>query len=96
MCLDPPRSAWLIGRLSFPGKQLAVKTILTNMPEACFEAVVRFVSEVTWEGSPWSDDSLSNKRIYPGYVYKHSKPGWSDFTEFNTRGFLWHSMCVRA
>ena len=49
------------------GKAQALKNVLDMMPQEVFtEVVVRAVSEMGWEKSPWSDDAFSNKRIYPG------------------------------
>ena len=49
------------------GKAQALKNVLDLMPQDVFtEIVVRAVSEMGWENSPWSDDAFSNKHIYPG------------------------------
>ena len=51
------------------GKAQALKNVLDLMPQEVFtEIVVRAVSEMGWENSPWSDDAFSNKRIYPGAI----------------------------
>ena len=52
--------------------------ILVNMPEEVFQVVAKHVGDHTWEQSVFSDESLSNKKMYPGHVFKHSKPGWQD------------------
>ena len=49
------------------------------MPQEVFtEIVVRAVSEMAWEKSPWSDDAFSNKRILPGAtpVGRSSSAAW--------------------
>ena len=61
-----------------PGKQTSVKMVLTHMPDPVFVQVQHHVSMVGWDGSCFTDDSLSNNKIVPGYVFKQSKPGWSD------------------
>ena len=41
--------------------------------------ILAHVSEVGWDSSAFSDDALANKRILPGFVYKHiSDKAWSD------------------
>ena len=46
------------------GKAQALKNVLGMMPQEVFtEVVVRAVSEMGWEKSPWSDDAFSNNRI---------------------------------
>ena len=41
--------------------------------------ILSHVSEVGWDSSAFSDDSLANKRILPGFVYIHiSDKAWSD------------------
>ena len=61
------------------GKAQALKNVLDLMPQEVFtEIVVRAVSEMGWENSPWSDDAFSNKRIYPGStpVGRSSSAAW--------------------
>ena len=55
-----------------------------------FVVVAKHISEVTWDQSPFSDDSLANKKIYPPYVYKHNKVGWQD----SCRTCIGHLCCV--
>ena len=41
------------------GKAQALKNVLDQMPQEVFtEIVVRAVSEMGWEKSPWSDDAF--------------------------------------
>ena len=35
------------------------------------------VSQHGWSQSMLYDDTLASKRIYPGHIFKHNKPGWS-------------------
>ena len=61
------------------GKAQALKNVLDLMPQKVFtEIVVRAVSEMGCEKSPWSDDAFSNKRIYPGAtpVGRSSSVAW--------------------
>ena len=61
------------------GKAQALKNVLDLMPQEVFtEIVVRAVSEMGWENSPWSDDAFSNKHIYPGStpVGRSSSAAW--------------------
>jgi hypothetical protein len=59
-----------------PGKRQSVTQILFQMPPEVFDLVAKHVSENTWDLSVFSDEALANKRIYPGHLYKHAKPGW--------------------
>ena len=56
------------------GKAASVKLILEKMPEECKQFVFDIVSKFTWQKAPWSDDSLSSKKLYPGHIYRHARP----------------------
>ena len=41
--------------------------------------ILGHVSDLGWDASAFSDDSLANKRIFPGFVFKHiSDKNWSE------------------
>jgi hypothetical protein len=43
------------------------------------QLILNHISELGWDGSAFSDDALANKRILPGFVFKHiSDKCWSE------------------
>ena len=59
------------------GKAQALKNVLGLMPADVFMSVVLpAVSELSWEKCPWSDDSFSNKRIFPGGAPRVGEAAW--------------------
>lgn len=48
------------------GKMLSVKFLMDLAPKQMREDIIRSVSLWGWEGSPWTDDLFSSKKIYPG------------------------------
>ena len=60
-------------------KAQSVKQIMELMPMKAWEVASKCVSEMGWDKCPFTDENLSSKRIYPGFVWK--KPGdkaWTD------------------
>ena len=59
-------------------KAHAVRMILGSMPKAVFDLLTTFVGDLGWANCPLNDDSLANKKTYPGHVFRHQRPGWKD------------------
>ena len=55
-------------------KATAVRMIMSHMPPDCLTMVTNHVSHFGWNACVFSDDSLGNKRLYPGHVYRHERP----------------------
>ena len=49
--------------------------MMESMPKPVLEVVITHVGEYNWSGSMFTDDSLASKKIYPGYLHRHSKAG---------------------
>ena len=59
------------------GKAQALKNVLDLMSADVFTNVVLpAVSELSWEKCPWSDDTFSNKRIFPGAGPRGGDAAW--------------------
>lgn len=58
------------------GKYAACKLVMEKMPRAAFEMLASCVSRLGWNASPFSEDALNNRRIYPGHCFRYAKDGW--------------------
>ncbi len=58
------------------GKAQAVQLIMENMPKKVFQKVINHVSRFGWDFSMLSDDCMTSKKLYPGSIFRHNKPGW--------------------
>lgn len=52
--------------------------MLEKTPPSCLALLSETVSEMGWGGCPFTEDGLSSKKLYPGWVYKHSKKNWEN------------------
>ena len=57
-------------------KANAVKQLLDDMPAMPLDKIVRYVSVVGWEASPFTDDMLSSKRILPNVQFRCQFRSW--------------------
>ena len=78
------------------GKFAAVKMVLGNMPEMVFDLVYNHISSLGWQQSVFSDDSTSHTKIYPGFVFKSTKPAWTERLVVTERSMLLHMGFVIA
>jgi hypothetical protein len=74
------------------GKYNAVKQVLVGMPIAILTFLENHISLLGWGNCAYSDDSLSNKKVYPGHIFKSPKPGWADRVVVTERSMLLHVM----
>jgi hypothetical protein len=51
---------------------------LLGCPPTAFNIIAEHISAVGWNGSCFSDDALSTRKMYPGFTFKHSKKGWEE------------------
>ena len=51
-------------------KAMALKCLLEQMPQEGLDVVTQVVSASWWEESPWTEEVLACKRIYPGAVFR--------------------------
>ena len=58
------------------GKSMAVQLVMEKMPTSILETVHNHVSRYGWTNCMFNDDTLSTKKIYPGFTFKHHKSGW--------------------
>ena len=70
---ENPRSSALIG-----GKAQAVKLLLDKAPREAIDFLSSHVSFHGWSRCAFSDDALASKKVYPGFTFKHQRPGWTD------------------
>ena len=70
---ENPRSSALIG-----GKAQAVKLLLGKAPRGAIDFLSSHVSFHGWSRCAFSDDALASKKVYPGFTFKHQRPGWTD------------------
>ena len=60
-------------------KAQALKNVLGLMPANVFTTyLLPAVSELGWERCPWTDDTFSNKRIFPGAGPRAGDAGWKE------------------
>eukprot|EP00959_Pyramimonas_sp_CCMP1952_P455240 9471258-Pyramimonas_sp.AAC.2 len=62
-------------------KAQSIKNIMELMPPAAYHAIMDLVSKIGWERSPWSDQALANKKIYPGFAPRGASKAWNERTE---------------
>ena len=62
---ENPSSNRLVGR-----KAVAVKTMLEKLPKHLWEMLYSLVGEWGFENQPFTEDSLANRKIYPGRQFK--------------------------
>ena len=62
---ENPSSNRLVGR-----KAVAVKTILEKLPKHLWEMLYSLVGEWGFENQPFTEDSVANRKIYPGRQFK--------------------------
>lgn len=74
------------------GKLYAVKQVLIGMPMVILLFLENHISLLGWGNCAYSDDSLSNKKVYPGHCFKSPKPGWTDRVLVTERSMLLHMM----
>ena len=79
------RTSALVG-----GKAMAVKLLLEKAPKTCANFLIQHVGAWGWNNCAFSDDGLASKKIYPGYCWKHQKPGWADRNQVTDRSMLIH------
>ena len=61
------------------GKAQALKHVINLMPtDVLHDVVVPAVSELGWEKCPWSDETFSIRRIYPGNVPRSGDGAWKE------------------
>ena len=64
-------------------KAQAVKLLIEKAPPLAIEFLAAHVSAFGWTGCAFSDDGLGSKKTFPGNVFKHARPGWSDRCRVN-------------
>ena len=60
-----PKSAQLLA-----GKATAVKNLLDSTPPEVLHCILEHVNRYGWQGSCFSDEALSSRKILPGYVFR--------------------------
>ena len=62
-------------------KAQSIKNIMELMPPAAYTAIMDLVGKIGWEKSPWSDQALANKKIYPGFAPRGANKAWNERTK---------------
>ena len=61
------------------GKAQALNNVINLMPvDVLHDVVVPAVSQLGWEKCPWSDETFSIRRIYPGNVPRSGDGAWKE------------------
>ena len=69
----------LAGHKLTGGKATAVRNVIENYDERIICIVMGVVSKFGWENSPFSDDSLSSRKIFPGTHWRIAQnKKWTD------------------
>ena len=51
-------------------KAMTLKLMVTTAPRNVVDSILSCVSSFGWAGCPYSDDSLSSRKIYPGFQFR--------------------------
>ena len=70
-------------------KAATVKNVM-NLEKDDIDALQDLISEFGWDKNPLTEDALSSKKIYPGYVFKSSRVSktspWARMRSMQRRG----------
>ena len=70
------RSSQIVGE-----KSQSIKNVMELMPAAAYKSIMDLVAKIGWERSPWSDQALANKKIYPGFAPRGASKAWNERTK---------------
>lgn len=70
------RDARIGPRCLWPGTKHGALKCLLAAPDAVQVRFLQMVSTMGWKDSPFTEDALANRKIYPGHTWSSAKPKW--------------------
>ena len=71
-------------------KATCVKLIVESAPRPVLTLLLTHIGKFTYENSAWSDESLSSKKIYPGFAFPAKNKTWAARVRVTEESMMLH------
>ena len=86
-----PRTFQIIGQ-----RATSLRLLFELAPSSVVCEIVKHVGKRGFDGCCWSDDNLSSKKMYPGYLYPGKGKKWIARSRVTNESMLLHVLCAQA